>query len=89
MPSFFNDGNTPARSDGMWKIEQKILGALNELIAIGSGGTSTGGGTMSGNGSPEGVVAAPVGSVYTDLDAPYHQWNKITGSGNTGWVQFI
>lgn len=40
-----------------------------------------------GTGSPEGKVAAPVGSIYTDLDATNGaiRWIKTTRTGNTGW----
>lgn len=40
-----------------------------------------------GAGFPEGKVAAPVGSIYTDLDAKAGaiRWIKTTGTGNTGW----
>lgn len=42
----------------------------------------------SGTGSPEGVVSAPVGTVYNDVAITNgaSQWTKKTGSGNTGWV---
>jgi hypothetical protein len=42
----------------------------------------------SGSGSPEGVVTAVVGSVYTRTDggASTTLYVKETGSGNTGWV---
>jgi len=39
----------------------------------------------SGNGSPEGVVTAAVGSLYTDvLTGDFYK--KISGAGNTGWA---
>lgn len=44
-----------------------------------------------GNGSPEGVVAAPVGSWYLQRDAAsttHPLWAKRTGSSNTGWVAY-
>lgn len=43
---------------------------------------------MSGTGSPEGVVTAPVGSIrfQTDSTVGVTHWRKATGSGNTGWV---
>lgn len=43
---------------------------------------------MEGNGSPEGVVAAPVGSTYIDRQGTNGaiQWIKKSGTGNTGWV---
>lgn len=41
-----------------------------------------------GNGSPEGVVAAPVGARYIDAIAVggVSEWFKVSGTGNTGWV---
>lgn len=44
----------------------------------------------SGVGSPEGVVAAATGSLYTDLTTPATPalYSKTTGSGNTGWIAF-
>ena len=48
-------------------------------------GPSNGGPTISsGNGSPEGVVTAVVGSLYTDL-LTGNFYKKLAGSGNTGW----
>jgi hypothetical protein len=43
---------------------------------------------MSGTGSPEGVVSAPVGSQWTDTAATTGavKWIKASGTGNTGWV---
>ena len=40
-----------------------------------------------GTGSPEGKVAAPVGSTYTDSAATNGaiRWVKSSGTGNTGW----
>ena len=40
-----------------------------------------------GTGSPEGKVAAPVGSAYTDTAATNGaiRWIKTSGTGNTGW----
>ena len=42
----------------------------------------------SGTGSPEGVVTAPVGSLYsrTDGGAATSIYVKEAGVGNTGWV---
>lgn len=47
--------------------------------------------SLTGTGFPEGVVTAPVGSMYTDTAATNGaiRWIKATGSGNTGWrVEF-
>jgi len=39
---------------------------------------------MSGTGSPEGVVSAPMGTLYRRIDAG-ELYVKKTGTGNTGW----
>lgn len=48
-----------------------------------------------GDGSPENVIAAPMGSIYTDIDddeATYHRTKvyikSFNGGANTGWVPF-
>lgn len=43
---------------------------------------------LSGTGSPETVVAAPVGTLYTRTDggAGTTLYVKESGAGNTGWV---
>lgn len=43
---------------------------------------------VTGNGDPEGVKTAPVGSLYLRLDggALTTLYVKETGVGNTGWV---
>lgn len=42
---------------------------------------------VTGNGFPEGVVTAPVGTSYVDLSATNGaiRWIKASGTGNTGW----
>jgi len=42
---------------------------------------------LQGTGSPNSVVTAPVGSVYTQSDGTAGKtlWTKSTGTGNTGW----
>ena len=59
----------------------------NRLTA--SGGFSTGTARWtSGTGSPEGVVTAPVGSLYTRTDGGANTtlYVKESGTGNTGWI---
>lgn len=43
---------------------------------------------LAGEGSPEGAVAAPVGSEYTRIDGSSgtYKYRKNSGTGNTGWV---
>lgn len=44
--------------------------------------------SFAGTGSPEGKIAAPVGSVYTDTAATNGaiRWVKSSGTGSAGWV---
>ena len=59
------------------------------IIALLSSGWGSPG-ELSGTGTPEGVVAAPVGSEYrqTDGTAQTAFWLKATGTGSTGWIPF-
>ena len=60
--------------------------SVSELNGLELG--SSGPRVMSGTGSPEGVVTAPVGSQWTDTAATTGaiKWIKASGAGNTGWV---
>lgn len=61
----------------------------NAIINVGSISNGSGGATWtSGTGSPEGVVTATAGSLYTDTNggASTTLYVKESGSGNTGWV---
>jgi hypothetical protein len=51
-------------------------------------GSESGPLTTSGSGSPEGVVTAPVGSLYQRTDGGTNTtlYRKESGAGNTGWV---
>ncbi|GAB2762193.1 SGNH/GDSL hydrolase family protein [Nocardioides pakistanensis] len=44
-------------------------------------------GEISGTGTPEGIVTAPIGTRYTDRDATNGavSWIKSSGDGDTGW----
>ena len=86
-PTFLGDGNTPRRSDALWAIEQKILGAIRGGGG-GGGGGGAGTGTFSGVGSPEGVVTASPGATYLDTSTNGF-WVKNNGSGSTGWFNEI
>jgi len=39
-----------------------------------------------GDGSPQGVLTAAVGSIYHQLDGTAQQWAKSSGTGNIGWT---
>lgn len=89
-PTFLGDGNTPRRTDTLWTIAQKTLGAIRENTSGGGGGGgSYAPGTaeqLHGNGSPEGVVTAQIGQHYKD-DLTQEIYWKATGAGtNTGWI---
>lgn len=81
MPAFFVENNTALPQDSEMRSLSKIVDLL------GGGGTGLGAG-LAGIGSPEGVVAARPGQVYTDTSTGGF-WNKLTGTGNTGWQQLI
>lgn len=57
---------------------------VNSALSIGASGPTI----RAGSGSPEGVVTAPVGSLYmrTDGSTNSSTYYKGSGSGNTGWV---
>ncbi len=59
-----------------------------ELIRLSNSTTADSSGIFSGSGSPEGVVTAQIGSLYTDTT--YGKvYKKSTGDGtNTGWSEF-
>ncbi len=82
-PTFLGDGSTPRRTDAQWVILQKILGSMTD-----GGGSGSGGVGLSGTGSPQGVVTANPGAVYTDTSTGAF-WNKVSGTGNTGWQNLI
>ena len=59
------------------------VGATAGLV-VGASGPKV----LSGSGSPEGAVTAPVGSIYlrTDGGADTAAYTKTSGTGNTGWT---
>jgi len=76
-----------------WPIRTPLLDAIgnapwqrwfSNLVVAVNGLLS---GTREGLGSPEGVVTAPVGTLYRRLDggAGTILYTKNTGLGNTGW----
>ena len=66
--------STVLYGDGAWKA-----------APTGGGGSGSG---LSGTGSPEGVVTAPVGTEYLDTAGTCGAWRwlKVSGAGNTGWA---
>jgi hypothetical protein len=71
------------RSTGENRIGETTAGTAHLRLDRSAGNV----GIITGTGSPEGVVTAPVGSMYTDTAATNGaiRWIKATGSGNTGW----
>lgn len=59
-----------------WNDEHDVP---SEGFALGTGGPTI----SAGAGSPEGVVAAPAGSIYLDTSGVLYI--KSSGSGDTGW----
>lgn len=80
-----------------WRIGCNIAGVFTNRFIFTDKGVftaigaifpqNTTSGLYSGNGSPETVVTAGVGSLYMQADAAggCAVWNKETGGGNTGW----
>lgn len=82
-PTFFSEGNAPRQTDALWKIEQKILGAIRDG---GGGGGGGGAPNLSGIGSPVGVVTpTAVNQWYTDTAGNFI-WQS-TGLTNVDWAQ--
>lgn len=64
---------------GLYDVLRRIVRAVNALDDVA---------VLTGEGSPEGVVTANVGRVYTRTDggAGTTLYVKESGTGNTGWV---
>lgn len=69
----------PGVSDGTMFVYNSALSALASLTSLYH---------RFGSGSPEGVVTAPIGAIYsrTDGGAGTSFYVKESGTGNTGWV---
>jgi hypothetical protein len=69
--------------DATVSVGNLIIGTASKGVSLPGGITWT-----SGAGSPEGVVTAPVGSLYSRSDGGLltSLYVKESGSGNTGWV---
>ncbi len=65
-----------------------VLALITASGRIHLGATTAAPGIMSGTGTPEGAVAAPIGSLFlrTDGGAGTSLYVKESGTGNTGWV---
>ena len=74
---YLDSGKLVIDADGV-PFEPASKGYLDQRVPIDS---------FTGTGSPEGKVAASVGSIYTDSAATNGaiRWVKTSGAGNTGW----
>lgn len=82
-------GPTTFRVKGSGVVESdQWVYALNGFRWYTTAGTI---GLFRGNGSPEGVMSAGVGSFYSRIDGSTGAtfYVKETGAGNTGWVAFV
>ena len=73
---------TNAAQDTQWAVITAALAAFRGAIAP-SGGDRV---LTSGDGTPEGSMTAPPGSMYM-RGSDGTVWRKASGTGNTGWVQ--
>lgn len=85
-PLDYFDGSLPgARWTGTphASTSELLLPRTSDLTAFPTAGLHT----YRGNWSPEGVLAAPVGSTYVDVQGANGavQYTKMTGTGKTGW----
>lgn len=73
-------GSPADKSLALSVLRQRLTADLSATFAPLAAG-------IEGTGMPEGVVTAPVGTVYRDLAATNGAvvWVKATGTGNTGW----
>lgn len=70
------------RNNGNQLFKFQSVGLTRPVLALGNGGPTI----SMGTGSPEGVITAPVGSLFLRTDAATSLYVKQTGAGNTGWI---
>lgn len=72
-------GQVPSLVSDALAQDSTIIEAVKQASAVSM---------YTGTGSPEGEVAAPVGSIYTDSAATNGaiRWIKTSGTGSTGWA---
>lgn len=76
VPIGYWDHYSDSSRESFWKSGQfRFLSTLGPMIKFGKG-------------SPEGIIAAPIGSTYHRIDggAGTSFYVKESGTGNTGWV---
>ena len=80
--------NIKASTDGTQAIIG--VGGVDQMTVSNAGRIILSNGSViaSGTGSPEGVVTAQVGSIYTNTSGSTSTtlYIKTSGSGNTGWT---
>ena len=99
--AFLANYGTPALSQSRWQVNgtsyvyldgngEMTLASGSLVISTAGKGVSLPGGITwtSGAGSPEGVVTAPIGSIYSRSDGGLLTsfYVKQSGTGNTGWA---
>lgn len=72
---------------GFWIGSNSALVTAQQMLHVDGNARINGIDYIVGTGFPEGVVSAPVGSIYTDTAVTNgaRKWEKVTGTGNTGW----
>lgn len=79
---------TDAGSGTNYEIVTRTGAVVDEIqwratqLRIGNGGPII----RAGSGSPEGVITAPPGSLWLNTTSGGGNYQKLTGTGNTGWV---
>ena len=83
--AYFTTGDTPPP---LPVVGQRWMDTSDDSLMVPSPTTQIGDRWLAGVVPPNGSVAAPVGTRYTDTAATAGavEWIKATGSGNTGWV---
>lgn len=82
-----NSGNSFYASSSVGGTQTKNTGYFG-FSTSGNAWDTVGVRWRAGAGSPEGAIAAPIGSLYSQTDggALTSLWVKESGSGNTGWA---
>jgi hypothetical protein len=88
---YLTTGELYAQLTALDSADTGATGATGPAGATGPTGPATAPGTLTwttGAGSPEGVVTAPVGSLYSNSSGGANTtlYVKTTGAGNTGWT---
>lgn len=70
------------------RTQRIVVDPVASIIAIVNAGPPGPSTTKSGTGSPEGVLAAPIGTLYVNLSGGTSTtlYVKTSGTGNTGWT---